>query len=288
MRPGRLLLGALAALALALPAAAAPPVWRIKQGQAEIVLFGSVHLLSATEGWRSPELMADLARADEIWFEVPFDAAGRAGAAKAAAARGFLPKGRTLSSLLDAPTQARLARATAELGLPPQSLERLQPWMAEVAIGLAYVSREGAREALGVESQVQALAPPSAEHRAFETPAQQIGFFAGTPISEQVASLAESLRQIEEEPDSFAKLQAAWLAGDLGAIETEALAPLKAAAPGMYERLVTRRNRAWAEAIQQMLKSGRRAFIVVGVGHLIGPEGTPNLLRRRGVKVEGP
>jgi uncharacterized protein YbaP (TraB family) len=37
-----------------------------------------------------------------------------------------------------------------------------------------------------------------------------------------------------------------------------------------------------------LLKSSERAFIVVGVGHLVGPDSVPALLRRRGVAVEGP
>ncbi len=56
----------------------------------------------------------------------------------------------------------------------------------------------------------------------------------------------------------------------------------------MYERLVAARNRRWAVEIERLLKSGRRVLIVVGVGHLVGPDSVPALLRRRGVAVEGP
>lgn len=279
---------AVLALACASPAWAEPPVWHITQGKARITLFGSVHLLSETAAWKSPALMADLAAAKSLWFEVPFDEAGRAAAGQAAADRGLLPQGVTLSSLLDPETFARLQRVAPQVGVSASGLEAFQPWLAEVALGLGYVQRQGARESLGVEAQLQALAGPQVARKAFETPKQQIGFFADAPLAAQAASLAETLRQIEEEPESFNALEEAWIAGDVNRLQAEALEPLRKAAPEVFDRLVTRRNQAWVETIEGLLKSGEQAFIVVGVGHLIGPEGAPALLRRKGIAVEGP
>ena len=288
----RFLLALTAALSFALPgfisqACAEPPVWHITSGKARITLFGSVHLLSETAAWKSPALLKDLDAAKSVWFEVPFDAAGRSEAAQAAAALGLAPPGAPLSNLLDEATMARLQRVAPAVGVSAAGLEFFLPWLAEVALGLAYVQRQGAREDLGVEAQIQALTKPSAARKAFETPRQQIGFFADAPLKAQAASLGETLRQIEEEPDGFKDLEAAWIAGDVKGLETEALLPLKQAAPEVFERLVTRRNQAWAATIEGLLKSGEQAFIVVGVGHLIGPDGAPNLLRRTGFTVEG-
>jgi uncharacterized protein YbaP (TraB family) len=279
---------AVLAIGLALPAWAAPPVWRITSGKARITLFGSVHLLSDQADWETPALKAELAAAKEVWFEVPFDQAGRQAAAEAAARAGLLPQGKTLSGLLDPTANARLQRLAPELGLSAAGMESFQPWLAEVALGLAYIARNGGKEENGVEARIQAEARPEAVRKAFETPEQQIGFFADAPLDEQARSLGETLRQIEEEPESFREMEAAWTRGDLKTLEAEALEPLKKVAPGVYERLVTRRNRAWARAIEGLLKSGEQAFIVVGVGHLIGPGGVPALIRARGYQVEGP
>ena len=51
------LLAALLALP-AFPAAADPPIWRVHGRGGEIVLFGSVHLLSPGLAWTSPALLA--------------------------------------------------------------------------------------------------------------------------------------------------------------------------------------------------------------------------------------
>ena len=73
-------LGALAltaALGLALwlgagsPAQAKPPMWIVRSPHATLVLFGSIHLLPAGLDWRPATLDDALARADELWFELP-------------------------------------------------------------------------------------------------------------------------------------------------------------------------------------------------------------------------
>jgi uncharacterized protein YbaP (TraB family) len=112
--------------------------------------------------------------------------------------------------------------------------------------------------------------------------------FADASPAVQAASLVHSLREMEDDPDSFAKLQKAWVDGDVGFIEREALTPMRVETPVLYRRLVVARNRAWTATIEGLLKGPEQAFIVVGVGHLIGPDSVPAMLRRKGFAVEGP
>ncbi|HTI66607.1 MAG TPA: TraB/GumN family protein [Caulobacteraceae bacterium] len=286
-------LGVLAAAALAwlgtvAPAGAEPPVWRIHKGGAEVILFGSVHLLNPGQPWETPRLMGELAQAQSVWFEIPFDGASRAGAEALVARLGKLPKGKTLTPLLSPVGRARLARVTAALGVPAAALEPLRPWFAEVTLTVTFLQARGATQGAGVEETLAALAPATAQRRAFETPEEQVALLAGAGQAEQVASLEETLRQIEDEPAAFDVLQKAWVDGDVAAIVREGVAPMRRATPGLYRRLVVQRNRRWADRIERLLKTPERAFIVVGVGHLVGPDSVPALLRRRGVAVEGP
>ncbi|HEX2559081.1 TraB/GumN family protein, partial [Phenylobacterium sp.] len=130
--------------------------------------------------------------------------------------------------------------------------------------------------------------PAGAARKAFETPAQQIAFFDEAPLAEQIASLEHSLEEIERDPQAFSTLVGAWMAGDLGALEKLAIEPLREAAPVIYRRVVTERNAVWVREIDARLKGRGRTVVVVGVGHLIGPEGLPAKLRALGYSVEGP
>jgi uncharacterized protein YbaP (TraB family) len=285
----RLVLGVALFWACALPVAAEPPMWRARgPNGAQVVLFGSVHILTDEARWRSPALDAALAQADTVWFETPFDAESRAEASRLATAKSQAPRGRSLTSYLSRADQALLARVAARVGLPMETLQPMRPWYAEMLISVAEVQRVGGRQALGVEEQISGGLPPTTRRRAFETAAQQVTMFADASPREQAASLVMSLRELEEDPEGFSKLQKAWVDGDVGFLAQEAVAPMKQKAPRLYRRWVTTRNRAWTATIEGLLKGSEQAFIVVGVGHLIGPDSVPAMLRRKGFAVEGP
>lgn len=292
------ILALLAALLLAQPAAADPPVWRVKGPKAEVTLFGSVHVLTADLAWRSPEIEQALAEADEIWFEVPITPASRQEGVMAAMMLGRMPGGRTLSDLLPRSAEPALQRAVQRLNLSMPQLQTFQPWFAEALISLADLQMRGAHQADGVEEQLSARAPATARRRAFETPAEQIAILARQSTKDQVASLVETLKQLEDKPESFKDLQKAWAAGDTGWIEREALGEMRRGTPRLYQTLVVARNRRWAARIGAMLKGetpkgeapddAHKILIIVGAGHLVGPESVPALLKRRGFTVEGP
>jgi uncharacterized protein YbaP (TraB family) len=93
---------------------------------------------------------------------------------------------------------------------------------------------------------------------------------------------------MEEKPLAYREIVDDWITGDLGAIERDALEPLRRASPTLFDRLITSRNHRWAKVIEQRLKGSGTTVIVVGMGHLVGPGGVPALLRADGLTVEGP
>jgi hypothetical protein len=287
-RIAALLLAAALGLGVAAPAAAKPPVWVVHGPKGTITLFGSVHLLPAGLDWRPAALDAALASADEVWFELPIDAATNNEVAQLAIARGALPKGKHLSQLLTAGQAARLAKAAAALNCPPQALDVMQPWMAELTLGVAEDVRGGASGSDGVEQTLQTLTPASVQRRAFETAAEQIEFLAGSPVADQVASLSATVDEIDDDPGAYRRVVDEWMAADIAGLQRDAIDPVVKVSPRLYERLVGQRNRRWVQTLTERLKRPGRIVVVVGAGHLIGPRGVPALLRAQGFRVDGP
>ena len=182
----------------------------------------------------------------------------------------------------------RLERAAADLGVSMAVLDRLEPWFAEVALAGAQFMKSGADANSGVEKTLAASAPASAARKAFESPEEQIAIFDAAPLPEQIASLEESLRELERNPRAYDELVAVWMAGDLKALDDDALGPIRKAAPGLYARLVTQRNERWIKAIRARMDGSGKTVVVVGVGHLVGADGLPTRLRALGYEVEGP
>jgi uncharacterized protein YbaP (TraB family) len=79
-----------------------------------------------------------------------------------------------------------------------------------------------------------------------------------------------------------------WMASDVTGIERDAIDPLKKVSPVYYDRLIVRRNQKWAKVVRGWLRQPGLTVMVVGIGHLIGPDGVPAMLRAGGLQVEGP
>ncbi len=282
-----MILAACAAVLAGGPALALPPVWTVRDADSEIVIFGSVHVLPEGLDWRPFALDRALATADDLWFEIPLDAAASVAAQRESSAYGFLPEGRSLSSMLSKTGRARLAKVAAALEIPQGHLERMRPWYAELTLSSALYRQSGAAPAQGVEHTL-AKSAPKAARRALETPAEQVAFFANAPITDQIASLEQTLKQIDQRPGDYQALVRAWMAGDTRTLDREAVQPLKKSAPRLYRLLVTERNARWADRIAERMAGSGRTVVVVGVGHLVGKDGLPARLRAKGLKVEGP
>ncbi len=56
--------------------------------------------------------------------------------------------------------------------------------------------------------------------------------------------------------------------------------------PTFANRVLDARNRNWVPKIEGYLRSGRICFVVVGAGHLGGPNGLLTLLKARGYRIE--
>ncbi len=269
-------------------ARADPPLWRVVGPHAEIDLFGSIHLLSDATRWKTPALEAELAKAEAVWFEIPLGGAAQADAVAMMQAKGLLPAGQTLSALLPPALEARVLALAKREGLAPAVLERMKPWLAELELTLVFYQRQGYREDLGVESQINAAAPPSAVRGAFETLSEQVDLFADDPLTEHVYSMYETMDEIDTDPTIFDRAADAWRRGDVKGVEREVIAPMRKEDEALYRRVLVDRNRRFAARIEQMAQGRQRIFVVVGVGHLVGPDGVPALLRRDGLKVDGP
>ncbi|HZZ35788.1 MAG TPA: TraB/GumN family protein [Caulobacteraceae bacterium] len=279
---------AAAFFAFAGQAFAKPPVWTVRDGDSTIMIFGSVHVLPQGLDWIPPELKQALAKADDVWFELPINPSTELESERLAQARGLLPEKDTLSAHMSPEQQQRLQRVADRLRVHAPALERMRPWLVEITLSVIADGQAGATVTDGVEQQLEALAPATARRRAFETPAQQIEFLAGASMADQVASLDQTLTELENEPDLYQKVLNDWMASDVAAIQARVLDPVRYASPTIFARLITTRNERWSRVIARRMAGSGETVIVVGMGHLVGPGGVPALLRAKGFTVEGP
>ena len=266
-----------------------PALWRIADADSEIWLFGTVHVLPPDLRWRGERVNAAFASADEFVTETDTSPEATAAFPNLAARYGLLPADQGLSALLPTADRQRLSDIVRELGLDAAQVERMRPWFAALQLSYAYAMREGHSADAGVESVFAAEARAQGKRLSFfETPEQQIRILADLAPADEAHFLAVTLRQITDEDGSMAQSDEAWARGDVEALNA-ALAPQwEEAGPVVHEAVILRRNRAWADEIAMRLDGSGRIFIAVGAAHLVGDASVVDLLRARGIDVEGP
>ncbi len=266
-----------------------PALWRLADADSEIYLLGTVHVLPATLQWKSARMVEAFQRADVVWFETPTDEAAARKIAAIVARTGLNPPGLTLSSQLAPQDRARLLRVAASVGVAPQTLEPLRPWLAGLQLSLALLNKKGHTPDAGVEHALAvdaaALGKPIAY---FETAEEQMAIFATLSPQAERDFLTTTLRQIEEDADDTETLNRLWASGDTVELDRLIAQLTDEAGPEVAEALIYARNARFAARIDTLMNGKGRIFVAVGAAHMTGERGLPAQLRARGYAVEGP
>lgn len=268
----------------ALPAAADPAVWVVRDADSTIYLLGTVHVLRPDTVWRTSAIDRALADADELWIEVEADDPA---AMQPLVRRYGLDPANPLSSKLTPEQKTRLDAAAAGMGASGAALEPLRPWLAALTLSMGPLVKAGYDPASGVEAKLKAAARDAGTPiRTLETLEQQIGFFADLPPAVEMAFLMSALDEMETGPAMLDALVAAWSAGDVQALDALMVADLAADYPELHEALLVRRNKDWAGQIQALLDGKGVSVIAVGVAHLVGDDSVQAQLAGRRIAVE--
>ena len=261
-----------------------PAMWVVKDADSTLYLFGTVHLLRPTTAWGTDRIDAALDSADKLVLEIsnPDD---QAAVIPLIQQHGLSPA-TPLSSLLTAEELAKLDAAGQTIGLSAAQLDPFRPWFAALTLSVAPLAKAGYDPASGVELILKARAEAAGKPvTGFETIDEQIRILAGFPQEDQLDFLRSTLEDFDTATTDLDKLVEAWATGDIEAIETVGVDPMRESSEELYQALLVRRNTNWADQIQTELAGSGTVFIAVGAAHLAGDDSVQEILERRGVEV---
>jgi uncharacterized protein YbaP (TraB family) len=233
----------------------------------------------------APEYDQAYAAAQKVYFETDIARVMSPEMQRIISERGLYADGQTLEQTLDAATWQQVKDYCAKAGLPAASVNRMKPWLLTIMIAAMElqklgVSQEGA-DAIYFK-RAKADGKPAAGLEEFEHHVDLITRIGAGREAELIRSTFEDLAQsIADSP----QLLAAWRQGDLAAIEKHVLEEMRTKYPDIFRDLIVTRNNAWLVKIDDLLKSPETELILVGFGHLAGPEGLIAQLRGRGCEI---
>lgn len=118
--------------------------------------------------------------------------------------------------------------------------------------------------------------------RGFETAEQQISMLMSEPISIQAEALIKAVREDSDAIEKAKSLAQAYLNQDIDTIAKFISEEMDSEGT---EKLLTDRNKDWLKQLSEILPK-EKAFVAVGVGHLVGSEGLIQQLKKLGYTVQ--
>ena len=262
-------------------------LWSVETPTNTVYLLGSIHMLEAEDYPLAQPIEAAFQDAENIVFEVDF-ASLSSPEATAIVHEKALPDSdqERLQTALSPESYALAQAAAAEIGLPLENFNNLEPWFFSITLTVLKLMQLGFSGEYGVDAFLfQQAVNSGKEIIALETVEEQMGIFDNLPIETQNALVEQTVAELESLEASFEDIRTAWKMGDVEAMETFILADLEAY-PDIQTALFTQRNQNWLAQIAPMLTQTEDYLVVVGAGHLIGETGLVQQLQANGYTVE--
>lgn len=266
------------------PAWADPAVWAAHGPNATVYLLGSVHLLRPGTVWEGPIVRRAFDEATECWFEavLPDDPAAMQGVMMSTG----LDPAHKLSDLLPPNRRALLDKLAAESGVGP-AMQAMRPWLAAAVLTGQPLLKAGFDPALGVDTVLQAQAKAAGKRVAgVETMDQQMRLLAELPQGLAVRFLLSAMDDAARGPALIDEMIRGWQSADTEALARTLSGQIRKEAPDLYRIIFVDRNETFARAVEGFLAGNKTVLLVIGAGHLAGPDNVRDLLARRGIKVE--
>ena len=258
------------------------PMWQIDGETNRIYLLGSVHLLREQDHPIPDAIYAAYDEVDSLVMELDMDDIDPVATQTMINDLGMIKGGESLSDLMGADLYAEAEQIAEQINIPLAMLSSTEPWLAAINIEQLILMRIGFNPMYGIESHLTSKATAdSKEIIGLESIDQQLGFLDGMSLEAQRTLLMQTLSESVELENIMDELITAWRNGDTDYLEKNMLVEMQEY-PELYEALVVSRNENWLEKIEEMLREDQDYLIVVGALHLIGGDGLPSLLLKRG------
>jgi uncharacterized protein YbaP (TraB family) len=267
----------------AVPATAAPALWKVADGDTTIWLYGTVHLLPKGEPGLQGTAKTAFDKADTLALEVILPTDPQM-AARAMFRRGLSPNLPPVVERLPAPKRPALAAALKSTAIPDAVLPSMETWFVALTLSTAQLAKMQLDAGEGVEARLRAAAKGKTLV-GLETLDEQLSFFDGLPEADQRELLAATIDDLPSMDSEIGQMLDAWREGDvdrLAALMNDGLD----ATPGLRKTLLADRNARWAQWIKARMATPGTVFLAVGAGHLAGPDSVQAMLAKQGLKAE--
>lgn len=261
-------------------------LWRItgKNLSKPSYLFGTIHLLCATDIELSPNLKKAIEETDKVYLELDMDNLFEM---MQAVQKMKMRNDTTLSDLLSKEDYEKVKNFFSKKAsiIPFSILETYKPMLAASMIMQTSTTCDNA---ISMEQLIMMEAKRSdKEIKGMETMAYQLSIFDSIPYEVQAKQLVAFITDEgtdEKASKDYDEMANAYLNQDLTKLETM-INKEELGIANFSDLLLYNRNKNWVNTMQRIFSSNC-VVVAVGAGHLPGDKGVINLLRKAGYTVQ--
>lgn len=261
-------------------------VWKVQKGGSVMFLGGTCHVLRQSDFPLPAEFETAYASSDILVFETDIGKFSDMSTQQKLMVKAMYADGSTVDKHLSAGTYGMLEDYCTANSIPLSSLKQFKPSIIAVTMVVIELAKFGAAQD-GVDMLFyQSGIRDNKLVVGLETIDEQIDFIVGMGQGNEDEFITYTIEDLKSIKQDYEALVAAWKEGNVEKLYDLVVSEIKTKMPRLYKTLLTDRNDKWLPVIDSYLETPEREYILVGVGHLVGPEGVIEALRQKGCKVE--
>lgn len=260
-------------------------LWKVTGDHASVYLLGSVHVLKESDYPLAAPIETAFSNAAVVAFETDIAALDDPSVALKMMSKSRLPEGETLRKQLSPEVYGLWTSHLKQAGMPPELFEQLTPAMAAITIAVVEIQQLGLDPRHGVDRHYFSRARKAGKEIVpLESVEFQLNLVTEFTKDEGEALLLTTLKEMDSLKKEIGSLIKAWKTGDAPALE-KLLTEARKESPAIYKRMLSDRNQSWLPKVEAIARGRKEAIVIVGAAHMVGTDGLPALLKKRGFTV---
>jgi uncharacterized protein YbaP (TraB family) len=261
-------------------------LWEVETSTNKVFLMGSLHLLKSDAYPLAAEIIMAYRASPKVVFETDIGAMEDPAVQARWLSMAVYPEGQTLLQDISPDMRVALQKKMTDLGLPMEHFVRFKPWFLAVTLTTLELKRLGFSPLNGIDFHFNGRARSDGKTiDFFESIDFQLDLLGNMSMDDQKAFLGQTLKDLEIAAEMADEMMRYWQTGRVDKLYTLLFKSFEDY-PKIEDRLLLQRNKDWVEKIEPMLTEPENVFIVVGAGHLMGPDSVVDLLKQKGYKVK--
>ncbi len=261
-------------------------VWVVQSGRNVTYIGGTCHLLRQSDHPLPKEYTIAYQASERLVFETQLEQLQSTAFQQEMTLKAMYPDGTTLDQVLSQDVYRKLSGYCLRAGIPIAQLRQFKPFMVILTLVGVELEKMGVSSEAGVDQYFFNRARADQKSTSgLETVQAQIDFLSSMSDGIEDRFVAKGLKDLDRFQQLLDQLISVWREGDEAKLFQFFLSDMKNDFPKLYKRLVDDRNAAWLPQIKKLIASPQTEFVLVGVAHLVGPQGIITQLKSQGLRV---